>query len=106
MPRSDSRSPSLFDRLFAGTLCAGGLSLLYGIWSFLHYNRVQYFEQGSIFRYLAGVAFAVGFLLGIGRTADLLSDVAFTSTRSQSSTARVVVIVIAAGALWLALEYL
>ena len=106
MPRSTFRSPSLFDRVFARALCAGGLALLYGAWSFLHYNRVQYFEQGSIFKYLAGTAFVVGFLLGIGRTADLLSDLSFPSTRSQSSKARVAVIIIAAALLLLALEFL
>ena len=106
MPRPTSQSPSLFDRLFAGALCAGGLALLYGAWSFLNYSRVQYFEQGSIFKYLAGTAFVLGFVLGIGRTADLLSDIAFPSTRGHSSMARLVIIVIAAAALWLALEYL
>jgi len=106
MTGSRSKAPSLFDRLFAGTLCAGGLALLYGIWSFLHANRVQYFEQGSIFKYLAVAAFVIGFVLGIDRTADLLSDLAFPSTRRPSSVAKVVVVIVAAAALWLALEHL
>ena len=106
MSHSSSTSPSLFDRVFSGALCAGGLALIYGAWSFLHYNRIQYFEQGSIFKYLAGVAFAVGFVLGINRTADLLSDLAFPSTGRSASMSRVVLVLVGALALWLALEYL
>ena len=80
--------------------------MLYGVWSFLHYSRVQYFEHGSIFKYLAGTAFVVGFLLGIGRTADLLSDLAFPSTGRSASMSRIVLVILAAVALFFVLEYL
>ncbi|QTN21455.1 hypothetical protein HZ992_14810 [Rhizobacter sp. AJA081-3] len=80
--------------------------MIYGAWSFLHYSRVQYFEQGSIFKFLAGIAFAAGFVLGINRTADLLSDLAFPSTGRSTSTSRVVLVLLGAVVLWLALEYL
>jgi len=49
---------------------------------------------------------AIGFVLGIDRTADLLSDLAFPSTRRPASVAKLVAVLIAAAALWLALEHL